>query len=100
MEVHAGPEVPFRGRCRGKWAMTDQVKSNFSIVEEQRPEIHGLCAQGDMVVLFGTERGRFRSDGREYQLAFVQVHTVRGGRTVRFRQYVSDVFEGETGGTG
>ncbi len=94
MEIHAGPDVPFRSRCRGKRAVADQVRTNFGFVEEQRPEIHGLCAQGDMVVLFGSERGRYRSDGPEYQLAFVQVHTVRGGRTARFRQYVSDVFEG------
>jgi ketosteroid isomerase-like protein len=98
--IHAGPDIPFRGRCRGRRAVADQVRWNFGIVLEQLPEIHGLCAQGDMVVVFGSERGRFRSDNREYQLAFVQVHTVRDGQTVRFRQYVSDVADGEKDVTG
>src|SRR5262249_30903284 len=93
MEIHAGPHVAFRGRCRGRAAVAERVRQNFGFIEAQRPEIHGLCAQGDMVVLFGTERGRMRADGAEYHLAFVQVHSVRNGKTTRFRQYVTDVHD-------
>jgi ketosteroid isomerase-like protein len=93
METHAGPHVPFRGRRRGRREVAEQVRRNFAAVGNQQPEIHGLCAQGDMVVLFGTEHGHYRNDGKEYHLAFVQVHTVRDGRTLRFRQYISDVFQ-------
>src|SRR5262249_37588000 len=57
METHGAPDLPFRGRWRGRRIVAEQVRSNFGFVEQQRPEIHGLCAQGDMVVLFGTERG-------------------------------------------
>ena len=86
MEIH-GPRInAFVGKSRGREPVRDMVRKNFSQVEEQRPEILSLVAQGDTVVLYGRETGRYRPTGQRYDLHWVQLFTLRDGLIVRFRQ--------------
>ena len=85
-EIH-GPKInAFVGKSRGREPVRDTVRKNFSQVEEQRPEIITVVAQGDTVVVVGHETGRYRPTGQRYDLHWVQVFTVRDGLIARFRQ--------------
>ena len=66
MEIHGPPNVRLRGKWRGEPAVVAAVQFNFGQVVDQRTDIHGLVAQGDMVVMFGHERGRYRDDRSPY----------------------------------
>src|SRR4051812_38787438 len=54
------PQVPFLGRWKGRQAVAQAVQSNFAQVEQEMVEIENVTAQGDTVVMFGRERGRYR----------------------------------------
>lgn len=86
MEVY-GPKInAFVGKSRGREQVRDTVRKNFSQVEEQRPELLTVVGQGDTVVIFGRETGRFRPTGQRYDLHWVQLFTLRDGLIVRIRQ--------------
>ena len=86
MEFVGAPHAPFARRWRGRDEAARAVRENFSQVEEQRPEIQTVVAQGDLVVIVPQERGRFRATGRRYETHSVQIFTFRDGKVARFRQ--------------
>jgi len=86
MEFVGPPHAPFAGRWRGRDEAARAVRENFSQVDEQRPEIQTVVAQGDLVVVVAQERGRFRATGRSYETHWVQIFTFRDGKVARFRQ--------------
>ena len=86
MEFAGAPDAPFAGRWRGRDEAGRAVRDNFSQVEEQRPEIRAVVAQGDVVVVVAQESGRFRGTGRPYDTHWVQSFTFRDGKVARFRQ--------------
>jgi uncharacterized protein len=46
-----------------------------------------MVADGNTVAVFGSERFLVKRSGREWAVDWVQVHEVRDGRIVRFREY-------------
>ena len=86
LEVVGPPDVPFVGRWQGLDQVRDALQKNFAMVEDQRPELQALTAQGDTVVVVARERGRLRATGREYDLHWVQLFTYRDGKVVRMRE--------------
>ncbi len=86
MEIVGPPGAPMVGRWRGRDQVVEAVCQNFGQVEDQRPEIRTVVAQGDTVMIMARERGRFRHTKREYETHWVQVLTFRDGRVVRFRE--------------
>ncbi len=86
MEVVGPPELPFAGRWRGRDQVADAWAKNFGMLEDQRPEIQSVTAQGDTVVIVARERGRFRTTGRAYDVHWVQLFTFRDGKVARFRE--------------
>jgi ketosteroid isomerase-like protein len=84
---NVGPAaVPFVGRWRGREEVAEAIARNFGYVEDQRPEVLSLVAQGDCVVVVARERGRYRPTGRDYDAHWVQHFTWRDGRLTRFLQ--------------
>jgi len=81
-------QIPYAGRLRGR----DEVKGFFGRLAEAEEITHfeprEFIAQGDKVVVTGNYRGRTRTAGREYDLDWLHVFTVRGGRIAAFREYV------------
>jgi ketosteroid isomerase-like protein len=86
MEIIGPSSVPISGRWRGKEQIAAALVRNFSLFEDQRPEVQSVVAQGDTVVILGRETGRYRPTGREYELHWVQFFTFRDGKLVRFRE--------------
>ena len=84
----AGPdEVPFVGAARGRDEVAAVLRKSFQTVEDQRPEVHEVIAQGDTVVVVGHERGRCKPTGAPYEGFWVHVFTFRDGQIAKFREY-------------
>jgi hypothetical protein len=90
LEILGPLTVPFLGSWRGRQQVTEAVRTNFAMVQEQQPELQSVVAQGDTVVAVGRERGRYSETGLEYDVQWVQFHTFRGGMLSRIRQLVAD----------
>ena len=86
MEIIGPDDVPFVGRWTGRQQVAEAVRRNFALVEDQRPEVQTLVAQGDLLVIIAREQGRFRATGRPYDVHFVQVFTFRNGKVAHFRE--------------
>jgi uncharacterized protein len=86
MEFVGSPRGLFAGRWRGREEAARALGDNFAQVEEQRPEVHTVVAQGDVVVVVAHEHGRFRRTGLPYETHWVQIFTFRDGKVVRFRE--------------
>ncbi len=90
MEILGPPGAPMVCACRGRSAVRDALIHNFSLVDDQRPEILTVTAQGDTVVIVAQETGLFKPTGKRYNLHLVQIFTFRGDKTVHFRE-IADV---------
>jgi ketosteroid isomerase-like protein len=86
MEIIGPSAIPISGHWRGKAQVAAAIARNFSLLEDQRPEVQSVVAQGDTVVVLGHEKGRFRPTGRDYELHWVQFFTFRDGKLARFRE--------------
>src|SRR5262245_4130419 len=77
---NVGPAaVPFVGRWRGREEVAEAIARNFGYVEDQRPEVLSVVAQGDCVVVVAREQGRYRPTGRDYDAHWVQHFTWHDG---------------------
>ena len=87
--IGAAAHVPTAGKRVGK----NMVKEFFQIlgdtVEFDQFEAEEFVAQGDDVVVLGRYAGRARSTGRGFTERWAMAMTVRHGKIVRFREYVS-----------
>jgi ketosteroid isomerase-like protein len=90
LDIFAPPEFPWIRRTRGIDELRRTLRHNFETVEDQRPEITNILAEGDAVVIFGRERGRFREGQRPYDVEFVQRFTFRDERLAALRIIVAN----------
>jgi ketosteroid isomerase-like protein len=93
LEIVGPLTVPFLGSWHGRRQVTEAVRTNFAMVQDQQPELQSVVAQGDTVVAVGRERGRYCETGQEYDVQWVQFHTFKGGMLSRIRQLVADTRE-------
>ena len=81
-------QIPYAGRLRGR----DDVRGFFDRLSATEEITHfepgEFIAQGDKVVVTGNYRGRTRQAGRDYDLDWLHLFTVRDGRISAFREYV------------
>lgn len=85
LEIFAPPEFPFIRAAQGPDALQRAIGHNFGSVEEQRPQVREVLAEGDTVILFGTEVGKVKETGVRYHVEFVERFTFRGGRLAAIR---------------
>ena len=79
------PAVPFYGRRRGHEGATEFFVQLGSNVEFEKFEVWEFIAEGESVVVTGTERGRVRPTGKTYEQDWVLLFKVRGGKVTSFR---------------
>jgi ketosteroid isomerase-like protein len=94
MEILGPPDVPFLGRWVGRDEVAGAVWQNFALLEEQRPEIRSVVAQGDTVVVHGRECGRVRESGQAYDYEWVQFYTYRDGLVTVVREFITEPLSG------
>jgi ketosteroid isomerase-like protein len=84
-----GPAVsPFNGRWQGHEEVLAAMKRNFSQVEDQRPQIQSVVAQGDIVILTAREQGSVCATGKCYDVQWMQEFTFAGGKIQRVRELI------------
>lgn len=89
MEILATPESGMAGRHHGLPSVLEAMQNNFSMVEEQKPEVEMVEAEGDQVIVTAKERGRIRATGQEYEVRLKHIFTFRDGKVVGMREIVN-----------
>lgn len=84
LDILAPPDVPFVRRAEGRPQFVDVVKRNFGMLQEQKPVILSVVAQGETVVIMAREQGRYADEGRVYDLHAAQEFQFREGKLARF----------------
>lgn len=77
---------PLVGYTKGRNQVVEAARKNFHLLEDQKPEIQTVVAQGDTVVVMARERGRFAATGKEYDFYWVQFFTFKDGKVIRIRE--------------
>jgi uncharacterized protein len=90
LEIASGSGLPFNGYWRGKQEVVRATRENFAQLEEQRPVVQSIVAQGDTVVLCCREQGRYRATGKEYDVHWMLVVNYKDGKIVRARELCAD----------
>ena len=79
-----GPaDSPMTGHWRGRDEVLAGSAQNYARLQDQRPELVAVIAQGDQVVVIGREKGLIRATGREYEVPWMHLFTFREGKVVR-----------------
>lgn len=85
-EIIGSSANPLVGYTQGRQQVIDAARRNFALLDDQRPQIESVVAQGDTVVVIARESGRFVPTGRAYEFHWVQVYTFREGKLIRIRE--------------
>jgi ketosteroid isomerase-like protein len=80
--------IPQAGRVSGRAAVGGFFRRLAESEEITHFEPREFIAQGDKVVVTGNYRGRTRPAGRDYDLDWLHVFTIRDGRVAAFREYL------------
>ena len=79
------------GTWRGRNAVIEATRRNFSLVSSQEPELQGMISQGDSIAVLLRERGLFKSTGEAYNVRVVQWFTFLDGKIKKMDQIVASV---------
>jgi ketosteroid isomerase-like protein len=86
LEIIGPAVVPFVGKWKGTLRVIQAIKQNFTFVQNQRPEIVNLTAQGNSVVVVAREQGECVQTGKPYDIHWVQIFTFRDGKLCRIHE--------------
>jgi ketosteroid isomerase-like protein len=89
LDIIGSAENPIVGKWQGRQQVIDATRKNFALLEDQRPEIESVVAQGDTVVVVARERGRFAETGRDYDFHWVQLYTFKENELARIRELLA-----------
>jgi ketosteroid isomerase-like protein len=87
LQIFGAAGFDFVKKARGPEQMLTALQTNFAQLEDQRPELLTLVAQGNTVVVIGRERGRHRPTGKPYDLHWVLQFEFRDGKISRVREF-------------
>ena len=83
-----GPsELPTSGRRTGRQAVAQFFTAVNDAFDIQRFEPKEFIAQGDRIVVLGSETARVKSTGRVLDLDWVHVFAMRNGKVVAFQEF-------------
>jgi len=87
--ISPGPaELPTAGTRRGLQQVAEFFKSVNEVFEIQRFEPNAFIAQGDRVIVLGTETSRIKATDRVLDLDWAHAFTLRDGLVVAFHEYI------------
>ena len=88
LEICGPDSVPFCGKWHGKDAVLAAMRENFGQLENQRPQIQTVVAQGDIVIVTAREQGTVRTTGKPYDVQWMQEFTFADGKVQAVRELV------------
>ena len=87
--VTPGPaELPVAGRRVGRRQVGEFFQAVTSMLEIQRFEPQAFIAEGDRVVVLGSETAVFKATGKTLDTDWAHVFTLRNGVVVAFQEYM------------
>ena len=72
LEILGPDELPFIRKAKGRAQMLEAIQKNFGAVQDQRPMIEAVIAQGDTVIVMMGEEGEVRATGKRYRIKGMQ----------------------------
>ena len=83
-----GPSVvPFYGERRGPDGAREFFVQLGSNVDFEKFDVGEFVAEGDSVVVTGSERGRVKGTGKTYEMDWVLLFKISGAKVTRFHCY-------------
>ncbi len=86
---HVAPvqDVPYTGTRQGQEGAAEFFTKMAECEDTLRFEPREFIAQGDKVAVVGHYAARVKATGREYEMYFVHIFTMRDGKIARFDEY-------------
>jgi ketosteroid isomerase-like protein len=97
LQIFGTAEFDFIRQATGPTALLAAMQANYAKMEDQRPEIISLIAQGNTVAVLMREQGRYRPTGKPYDLRGVQLFEFRDGQVARLQEFGASESPAETG---
>ena len=86
--VTPGPaELPIAGRRTGRQQVAEFFGVLDSVLEIQRFEPTSFTAQGDQVIVTGSDTARVKATGKVLDGAWAHVFTLKDGKVTRMQEY-------------
>ena len=82
------PELPTAGNRRGRQQVAQFFQAVDQIFEIQQFEPKAFVAQGDRVVVLGTDTARIKATGKVITDDWAHAFTVRDGKIVRMQEFI------------
>lgn len=89
IEFYGPPAIPYAGTYRGKGEARRFFETVLSSVDIHQFDPEEFLADGDKVVVTGHLRLAARATGGAIESDFVHVITMRGGKWLRFRDFMN-----------
>ena len=80
LEIRGTDKLPFIRNAKGREQMLDAIIVNFSSLQNQRPIVESVVAQGDTVIITMEEEGEVRATGMKYRIKCVQRFVIKEGK--------------------
>ncbi|MDG2111721.1 MAG: nuclear transport factor 2 family protein [Actinomycetota bacterium] len=80
-------ELPYGGVYVGPEGVRRYIDELQAALRIESLKASQMISSGDQVVVIGTERSRFHSNGQTYEMDWVHVNTVRDAKIVEMREY-------------
>lgn len=87
-ETPGPPELPTAGSRRGRQQVSEFFETINSLYDLQGFEAQAFVAEGDRVVVLGTETARVKATGKVLNTNWAHAFTVRDGQIVAFQEYL------------
>lgn len=76
-EILGADEFPFVRSAKGRAQMLEAIRWNFGLLQDQRPNVEAVIAQGDTVIVMLKEEGKVRATGKGYTVKGIQRFIIR-----------------------
>jgi ketosteroid isomerase-like protein len=81
------PDLPTAGTRRGHQQVAEFFRAETSLFDIERFQPNVFVAEGDRVVVLGTETSRIKATGKVLELHWAHAFTLRNGKVVAFHHY-------------
>jgi ketosteroid isomerase-like protein len=92
LEIRGADKLPFIRYANGREQMLDAIIVNFSSLQNQKPVVESVIAQGDTVIVTMEEEGEVRATGKKYRIKCVQRFVIKDGKVALLEEQGTPVF--------
>lgn len=91
LEIQGTDKLPLIHHAEGREQMLDAIIVNFSSLQNQKPIVESVTAQGDTVTVTMEEEGEVRATGKKYRIKCVQRFVIKEGKLAFLEEQGSPV---------